>query len=411
MSDKGRRRRRFGKVRHLVSGRWQASYLAPDGRRRFAPSTFPTKTDAGRWLVTIEAQLLAGNWHDPLLGRETLGTFADAWIEERAGLRPKTIDLYRWLNGRYLQPTLGRLPVNTVSAARVRAWRAGLLKGGASQSTVAKAYRLLHAILNTAVADGLIRNNPCQIPGAGLERPDERPVLTIQQVLNLAALMPRRLRPMVLLATFAGLRYGEVTALTRADIHLEARVVHVRAQYVERSNGSMELGPPKSAAGIRTLGLPDRVVEALVDHLNKYVGPMPDALLFTGTTGKPLRRTGFNRAVKWKEAVTSVGVPQLHFHDLRHTGNTLAAGTPGTSTRDLMDRLGHSSSRAAMIYQHKTKEADRRIADSLDDQMKAAENEPPANPNEGETTGNHGDTAPGSNGTNVEKSGPSQGDE
>jgi integrase len=63
-----------------------------------------------------------------------------------------------------------------------------------------------------------------------------------------------------------------------------------------------------------------------------------------------------------------MGVPHLRFHDLRHTGNTLAAETPGTSTRDLMER-GRDSMRAALIYQHATREADRRIADSLDQQI------------------------------------------
>ena len=60
-----------------------------------------------------------------------------------------------------------------------------------------------------------------------------------------------------------------------------------------------------------------------------------------------LRRSNFNKAIKWKQAAAAIGVPELHLHDPRHTGNTLAAGTPGASTRDLMERMGHDTMRAA----------------------------------------------------------------
>ncbi|MEV4008278.1 tyrosine-type recombinase/integrase [Actinomadura sp. NPDC049753] len=66
----------------------------------------------------------------------------------------------------------------------------------------------------------------------------------------------------------------------------------------------------------------------------------------------------------------TLGLPNLHFHDLRHTGNTLAAQS-GASLRDLMDRMGHDSVRAAMIYQHATSEASRAIADALNDKIGA----------------------------------------
>jgi integrase len=69
--------------------------------------------------------------------------------------------------------------------------------------------------------------------------------------------------------------------------------------------------------------------------------------------------------VKWSDAVTGIGSPNLHFHDLRHTGNTLAAGT-STSLRDLVTRMGHDSPRAALLYQHSTSEADRAIAAAMD---------------------------------------------
>jgi integrase len=73
---------------------------------------------------------------------------------------------------------------------------------------------------------------------------------------------------------------------------------------------------------------------------------------------------------KWSTAVAATGVPGLHFHDLRHTGNTIAART-GASTKELMARMGHDSSQAALIYQHATAEADRAIAEAVNAAVKA----------------------------------------
>ena len=92
--------------------------------------------------------------------------------------------------------------------------------------------------------------------------------------------------------------------------------------------------------------------------------------MFTGANDGPIRRSSFNPRVGWMKVVEAIGAPGLHFHDLRHTGNTLAAAT-GVSTRDLMARMGHDSMNAAIIYQHATREADRVIADALDVRVQA----------------------------------------
>ena len=133
--------------------------------------------------------------------------------------------------------------------------------------------------------------------------------------------------------------------------------------------GRLEFGPPKSAAGVRVVALPAAAVEeALHEHLAEHVKDGRDALIFTGAKGALLRSGNFGRAVSWTKTVASVGLAGFHFHDLRHTGNTLAASA-GASTRELMHRMGHATMRAALIYQHATASAiasrraiDRRIA-------------------------------------------------
>ena len=357
-------RRRFGWLRRLPSGRWQAQYLGPDGQRRPAPNTFRTKGEAERWLTLAEAELDRGHWTDPERRQATLTAFGDRWIAERPGLRPRTVDLYRWLVGKHVRPYLGNVRLADLDAAVVRRWRHDLLSAGVSPTMAAKAYRLLRAILMTAVDDGVITRNPCRIRGAGSEPTPERPVLTVAQVFDLADQMPPRFRLFVLVTTFGSLRWGEVTALRRCDVDQETGVVRIRLAFAERSTGELVLGPPKSRAGVRVIALPKPLLPALVAHLDAY-GPDDDAgLLFIGDKGGALRRSNFNRRVSWREVVARVGVPHLHFHDLRHTGNTLAASS-GVSTRDLMIRMGHDSMRAALIYQHGTREADHRIADAL----------------------------------------------
>ena len=108
----------------------------------------------------------------------------------------------------------------------------------------------------------------------------------------------------MLLATFASLRWGEATALRRCDLDLEARTVRVRAAYVERSTGEMLLGPPKSKAGRRVVGVPDAIIPTLRDHLSVYVKDEPGALVFPGVRGGPLRRGNFNKMSAWPQAVS-----------------------------------------------------------------------------------------------------------
>jgi integrase len=116
-------------------------------------------------------------------------------------------------------------------------WRKSLLTAQVTHVTVAKAYRLLKAIFNTAVDDGLIRRNPCRIKGAGHEASPERPVLTVAQVYRLAESAQLRYRALILVAAFGSFRWGEVAGLRRGDIDLAAGAVRVDRQLVETRGG------------------------------------------------------------------------------------------------------------------------------------------------------------------------------
>ena len=146
----------------------------------------------------------------------------------------------------------------------------------------------------------------------------------------------------------------------------------VTRQHVQLDTGGVVVSGPKSRASSRTVALPAAILPAIRAHLDGCVRQSPDSLVFTGSRGGVLRRSNFRRTVKWSQTVDAIGVPGLHFHDLRHTGNSLAAAT-GASLRDLMDRMGHDSARVALIYQHKTTAAGRVIADALSIQIESLE--------------------------------------
>ncbi|MCE0765389.1 site-specific integrase [Pseudonocardia kujensis] len=365
-NDKGRRRR-FGSIRKTPIGEYQASYLGPDNRRHFAPHRFKRERDADRWLNKVESVIVAGDWTNPERGKVALADYAEQWIIQRPALRPRTVELYQWLLRRYITPEIGTVPLAGLTSATVRQWRSDLLtKRGVSETSAAKAYRLLRAVLNTAVEeDKLITANPCRIRGADRENRDERPVLTVAQVFQIADAMPnRRWRAMILLAAFASLRWGETSALRRQDVAPDGSTVRIAFAHSEVRGKGLVVGPPKSRAGVRTVAVPAAIRKDLVDHLAEFVDAGPDALLFTGVQGRALHRGAWGQRVKWPALMRKLGLAGVHFHDLRHAGN-IWASKAGMSTKDLMARMGHDDMRAALIYQRATSDADRLIADRL----------------------------------------------
>lgn len=231
------KRRQFGRIRKLPSGRYQARYLDPTGILRPAPETFESKADADDWLAEMQTAIRKKDWRAPDAGAINFTEYAEAWITER-GLMPTTEELYRRLLRLHLVPTFGERDLDEITPPRVRTWRTGLLATGKS-TTTAKAYRLLKAIMATATDDELIRRNPCRIKGAGKESAEERGIATVEQVYELAELVGSRWRLMVLLGAFTTLRPEELAELRRSDFDLVASTVRIRLAAPELNTGRM----------------------------------------------------------------------------------------------------------------------------------------------------------------------------
>lgn len=335
---------------------------------RPADDTFGTKKEAEIWLTRKEAEILEDDWIDPDAGEVLIPEYGKTWIDERPGLRPKTITLYRYLLRSHIAPYFPAMTVAQLKLATVRRWHKEMLDNSVSPVTAAKAYRLLRAIMNTAVEDGLIRRNPCRIKGAGSEDSPERPVLTVAQVYALADAIGLRYRSLLLLATFASLRWAELAALTPHDIDLDACTVRVTRQINYPPGGGHFFGPPKSRAGRRVVSFPDLIVPDLRTHLDQLAPAA--ALVFSSPDGQPLRHSNFYRRV-WMPAAAATGLAGIHLHDLRHTGNQFTADA-GANPRELMARMGHDSARAALIYLHSSAERQRTLANEVGRNARAA---------------------------------------
>jgi integrase len=353
------RRRQFGSIRKRHSGRWQAQYWH-EGRLHTGPTTFLTKGDAAAFLAMVETSILRGTWIDPSWGRVTFGAYAEFWLESRSDLRPRSVEQYRGLLKRYLIPEFGRTEMGKVRPAQVRSWFAGVAKE--RPTSAAGAYRLLRAIFNTALRDELVSSSPCRLTGAAVEHAAERPMLTTLQVEELADGMPERFRVAVTLAAWGGLRRGEVLGLRRGDINEVTGRIHVERTLHEMHDGRVLLGPPKSAAGTRYVHLPRPAMIAVITHMHEFVEPEAEAHLLVSQTGGPLRPRTLETA--WRRSRIRANLPATRFHDLRHFHLTLFA-TTGATTAELMSRAGHSSPRAALVYQHATQDRDRVLADAL----------------------------------------------
>jgi integrase len=374
-----RERRTFGSVRRLSSGRWQVRYRDLSGVLHTGPHTFTSKANAARYLAMVEADLHRGTWTDPKLGRITLAEWAKRWQATTTNLRPTTRDLYAYLLRRFLLPTFGKAALSSIDPLAVRVWLTSLQAQQLSPSTIAKAYRLLSRILGAAVEAGYLPRNPCTVKGAGQERAPEMRFATVAQVAALADAIDPRYRALVLVAAYGGLRWGELVGLRVKRVDpLHGRVTV--AEQVAEVNGQLLPGPPKTEAGRRTVTLPAVAAVALAEHLADFAEPGPEGLVFPAPQGGYLRRSNFRRRW-WVPATRAAGVQGLRVHDLRHSAATMALAA-GANTRELMERMGHTSPAVALRYQHVMAGRDQAIAAALEELVQAAANLPPEHPAE-----------------------------
>jgi integrase len=358
--------RSWGWLRKLPSGRWQASYLGDDGRRHTAPRTFTAKIDAEGWLAAERRLLERDSWTPPGVRKAqkkaavlTLADYAAQWIKHRP-LKPRTRIEYTGLAHRLITGSpIGEAALADLTPEAVRMWYSGL--GTTTPTRNSHAYGLLHAVLKTAVKDGLLQSNPAQIERAMNPRTVREPViLTVSEVAELAEKIEPNYRALVLIAAWCGLRWGEVIELRRKDIRSGCETISVSRAATHR--GACRIDTPKSGKG-RKVAVPPHIKGAIEAHLANYVAAESESLLFT-TERKAchLNDSVFMRSA-FKPALKSIGREGVRIHELRHFAGTMAARHGNLV--EVMNRLGHSTPKASLIYQQMVNGRDAELADAL----------------------------------------------
>ena len=364
-----RTKRSFGAIRRLPSKMYQASYIGPDLGRHNAPGTFTSKADAEGWLAMERRLIEWDEWTPPARRKakqqhddtQSLRTYVATWLPERTavrGLKPKTVSEYQRYLDRLILPALGDLRLKDFTPATVRAWIGGL--NAKTPRLNEHAYALLKTIFATAVQDELLDRNPCRERMRKPVRHIGEPA-TLDELALLVAAMPERLRLMIELAAWCALRFGEVAELRRGDIDLREGVIRV-TRAVQWVDGKKIVAAPK-ADSVRVVAFPPHIGEQIKEHLKNHAQWGKEGLLFPTMHGEQYRAPTFHQAY-FRKAREAAGRPDLRFHDLRHTGATMAAAS-GATLAELMQRLGHSTVSAALAYQHAAQGSDKRIAAQL----------------------------------------------
>lgn len=348
--------------------RWQARWWGSDGKQ--AKRTFPSFTEARDHLLRIDTSKRAGTYVNPSVGRRKVGDYFAAWIAQ-ASLEESTRHLYGDMFARHIAPTLGHAALSTISRERVKDWVAELSVRGVGARSIGVAHGVLRRTLAEAVRDGILTSNAAV--GVAVPRAEHRSMypLSAGEVAGLASAVPPRDRALILTLAYGGLRIGEASALRVRRVDLLRSRLHVAGSASEIAGHRIE-GSTKTDRE-RQVALPRFLSDELAQHLAAYSTPMdPDAYVFTGAEGRPLRTSNW-RARVFIPGQRAAGItPLRRVHDLRHTAAALAIAA-GAHPKMLQDMLGHSSIAVTLnVYGHLFPSLHDALAASLDEAFRAA---------------------------------------
>jgi len=268
---------------------------------------------------------------------------------------------------RQILPTFGAAKLASIQPHQVRRWHAGIADQ-VSPLQAAKAYRLMRTVLNTAVRDGLLAVNPCNIEGGG--RGAQRRAAAHRRGGGVRA--GRGDRAEVPGAASADRLRARITqrrvrACRRRHVDLLHARIRTEIREQDGDNGPVASAPKNDSA--RWTSLPEFLVDEVTHHLDTYAQPGPDGDVFTSPKGGPIAPVHWYQSFRLARA--AVGMPELHPHDLRHAAGIFLA-QQGATTREIMARLGHRSRGAADRYQHAAARRDTELATRLSTAAEAA---------------------------------------
>lgn len=367
-----------GSIYRRPDGTWSAQLSHRDAAGRLRRPTVYGKTQAEvrRKLADLEQRLETGA---PV--RDSSITLA-AWLADwtatalpASSRKQATVDLYTTVTRKHLVPALGRRPLHLLRPSDVEALILAKRRDGLSASTVRTIYTVLRAALDTAVRDGLLRDNPAvKVRRPTAQRKEAAHLDAAEAVRLLDAVRGDRLEALFRLMLATGLRRGEALALHWSDVNLDKQVLRVRWTLSRTSRG-LELGEPKTAKSRRIVPLPRSAVSSLESHRGRQEQErlaagdswLDQDLVFTTEIGTPLEPRNVLR--RFEKMAREAGLRRVSLHTLRHTAASLLLAA-GTHTKVVQEHLGHSSyAITADIYSHVSPEQRREAANRLDEAL------------------------------------------
>ncbi len=367
------RKNKNGKVTSYLG-----SYFAPDGKRRYVSAK--TKTACREKIRRAMSDADQGFVFDA--GKQAVGGYMVHWLEDfaKADLAPRTYHNYKLQIREHIIPAFGTMKLSKLDTPNVQALYSAKLRDDLKPSSVKYIHAVLHRALSKAVDLRLISHNPAASADPPKVRQEEiKPLDTDQTRVFLDAAHGEKYEALYVLSLTCGLRMGEALGLKWSDIDLEARTLRVNRQ-LQRTrkdgdkSGSLVFSEPKNASR-RTIDLPQRTLEALGIHRKHQLEKKLRAssyedfdLVFATGKGTPLEAQNIvNR--HFKPLLKRAGLPDIRWHDLRHTCATLLLGR-GVHPKLVQHLLGHASITMTLDrYSHWIPSMGRHAADGMDEAL------------------------------------------
>jgi integrase len=350
--------------------RWRARYVDDDGREH--AKAFATKAGANEWLSTVVAALVTGNYVDPESGKITFASFYTEWSTRQIWVPTtrRAMDLAA-------DVPFARVPFGELRPSHIEAWVKAMQDKGLAPGTIKTRFQNVRSVIRAAVRDRVLAHDVT----AQVRLPRVRSAakaMTIPTPADTGALLREADAPFaafVAVCAFAGLRFGEASALKVSDVDFLRRELHVRRQ-VQRVDGHrQEIRAPKYGSE-RTVYVPDGLLALLAEHVRAHApGGDADRWLFGGKGDMPIHENSVNW--QWSKARAAAGV-RYRLHDLRHF---FASGliASGCDVVTVQRALGHHSATVTLnTYSHLWPDANDRTRKAAGELFAAACAEPAA---------------------------------
>lgn len=361
-----------GSIYRRSNGTWRGQVTLQGKRLTF---TAKTKREVQAWIHKTLDEIDNGlNFEST---KTTLTTFMKEWlISIEPALRYNTIKQYEQVTQQYILPALGNFPIRDIKPEQIQRLYNNMVKKGFGLRTVQLVHSVLHRALVHGVKLGLLSRNPDDATTPPKPKRKEMRFLDenqVQQFLIVAKAQNDRFYTLYYLAIATGMRQGELLGLKWADLDWEKGELTVRRQLTKKKGGGFELTAPKTKAGIRPISLGNNALEVLREHREAQllerqaigVHWQDQGLVFTSSIGTPIDRS--NMCWFFKALLKNAGLPDIRFHDLRHTAASLMLNN-GIPLIVVSRRLGHAQPSITLdVYGHLIPGKQQEAASLMDD--------------------------------------------